>query len=226
MNNIDVNSYLEVALDEIRNRNWALTKQYLEVNEVEVKNNHFIYDRYELDVEEQLITFYFNVKGERYFFVISVRLNKKEIAGIWMENAHKCYLTATSEKLSLQELSKLTKLKYSDGWSKGDLRKNGKSNYNFSRINFRFHSHESYDLETILNEVLNELEKDKDGILELSKKSNAYISICRHQYISANAGISLDIPTINKLSNLNLGIDIDTYIVGKEIKDIEEAKES
>lgn len=44
------------------------------------------------------------------------------------------------------------------------------------------------------------------------------LSVCKYQYISGNAGISFDNKLIRRMNNLNLGIEIDTYIVGNAIK--------
>jgi len=56
------------------------------------------------------------------------------------------------------------------------------------------------------------------NIMEFAKKACASISICKYQYISANAGIFLDTEIMARLSSLNLKLDIDTYIVGEEMK--------
>ena len=74
-------------------------------------------------------------------------------------------------------------------------------------------------MEELLDLVLRELEKDIEGVIELSKKATAYISICKYQYISANKGIHLDTEIISRLNRLNIALDIDMYIVGKEYKE-------
>ena len=120
--------------------------------------------------------------------------------------------------MTFKELSKfIVAFKPLTGWSKGDLRRNGKSVYDFSRVSFEPIKSEAYSLDEKLDLLLDELEKDMKGVLSLSKNANAIISVCRHQYISGNSGISLDVKTINRMNRLNLGIDIDTYIIGNEI---------
>jgi len=56
-------------------------------------------------------------------------------------------------------------------------------------------------------------------VKSLSLSANAYISVHQYQPLSGNAGMNFDIELINRLSNLNLGIDIYTYIVGEGLKD-------
>ena len=86
------------------------------------------------------------------------------------------------------------------GWSKGDFRPNKKSKYDFSRISFEPNKNEAYGLEEKLHELLEELDKNRKEVINLSKQTNAFISVCKNQYISANAGIHLNLKTIKRLS--------------------------
>lgn len=54
----------------------------------------------------------------------------------------------------------------------------------------------------------------------LTEMSDTGISIHHQQYIDGNNGINFDIETINRLSKLNLGVDIDQYIFGNELKSV------
>lgn len=56
-----------------------------------------------------------------------------------------------------------------------------------------------------------------DAVRLLTQKAETNIVVCRHQYVSANSGLVLDIKTIRRMEQLNLGIDIDSYIIGKPI---------
>lgn len=116
---------------------------------------------------------------------------------------------------SLEKLADFLNLQAITGWSSGDWRKGKKSKYDFSRLNYEPIINEAYSLDEKLALLLNDLEKDRAGVLNLTKNTNAIISVCRYQYIDANAGISFDIAMIKRLELLNLGIDIDTYIIGK-----------
>jgi hypothetical protein len=224
-----------VADNELNNPQWGLTQQFLEVNIIKKINNEYMHERHQIEnvtfkyynegmgklpiLENYYeIRFYYEVENENYFFCIGVDINNYNITRVYMVNGCYCYLTATSEELSLNQLAELTKLKYTDGWSKGDKKRNG-SIFSFSRISFEYYDKKSYELEEALLFLLDELEKDKNGVIELTKKSNAYISVCKHQYISGNASIAIDINTINRLNELNLGIDIDMYITGKKFKE-------
>ncbi|WP_052600069.1 DUF4279 domain-containing protein [Aureispira sp. CCB-QB1] len=214
------NQYIEKAIEEILNPKFETTKQYLKVCEIKMESGKPKVARVNENFFENKVVVYIEVKDERYF--IEIHLTKEpeiEVEFVWTESGHRVYLTATSEKLSFKELSKfIREFKPLQGWSKGDFRKNGKLKYDFSRVNFEPIKNEAYGLDEKLELLLDELEKDIEGVLKLSENSNAYISVCRHQYISGNAGVGFEIETINRLNKLNLGIDIDTYIIGNEIK--------
>ena len=169
----------------------------------------------DLEYSNDYVEVYFAIKDERYFLQINVSKSPSlEIYAVFVESGNRVYLTATSEDLSFEELSEGFPFKPLKGWSKGDFRKTGKSIYSFSRISYEPFESEAYELERILNLLLTELEKNAEAIIRLTKKADAIISVCKHQYISGNKGIAFDIETINRLSKLNLGVDIDTYIGG------------
>lgn len=176
--------------------------------------------KYNQAIESGICTVYFPFKDEQYFLQVNlVKEPDVKVGFVFTENRNKVYFTATSENLTLEELSANLQFKPLTGWSKGDYRKNGKSQYKFSRVSFEPFNSDACDLEKQLELLLTELEKDSEGVRELTRKATAYISICRHQYVSGNAGIHFDIKTIERLAKLNLSVDIDTYIVGNAIKD-------
>ena len=70
--------------------------------------------------------------------------------------------------------------------------------------------------EEAIEKLLDKLSEDKQGIKELIKHSNAVIEICKNQYVSANAGMTFSKELLQRLSEFEIGIDIDTYICGKE----------
>ena len=165
------------------------------------------------------VVIYFHIKNESFYIVVNVtKKNPIEVDWIWIESGHRVYLTATSKKLTYQELSSNLSLSPLEGWSKEEIRPQDKREYKFSRVSYEPNKNEAYGLEEKLIELLIELEKDAEGIRSLSKVADSSISICKNQYISANAGIYFNKDIISRLNNLNLEIDIDTYICGNEIK--------
>lgn len=209
--------FIENAIEEILNPTLEITKQYLEVLEVELENGKPKIERYENDSNRNFVAVYFPIKNEEFFLKIHLTKNA-EIDFVWIQNAHKTYLTATSENLTYSELAKLLQKEQIEGWSKGEIRNNGNSKHTFSRIKYEPNKSKCYELNNHLEELLAELEKNRENILKLTEKANAYISVCKYQYVSGNAGINFDNKLIERLAKLNLGIDIDIFIVGKPIK--------
>ena len=123
------NQYIKKAIEEILDPKFETTKQYLEVCEVKIEDGLPKIARVSEDYYEDKVAVYVEVKNERYF--IEIHLTKEpEIAVdfVWTESGNRVYLTATSKRLTFKELSSfIRKFEPLIGWSKGDLRKYGKS---------------------------------------------------------------------------------------------------
>ena len=208
------------AISEIENPTFETTEQYLEVHSVELENGNPKVERVDLESFDKVNVVYFPIKDEPFFLSIYFSKENNEITGVWIENGNQVYLTATSENMKFEQLSELTNLRGLSGWSVNDNRKIGKGKYNFSRLSFEPIKSQAYDLDTKLKLLLTELEKDVAGIKKLTKKADTIISINHQQYVDGNKGINFDIETINRLSKLNLGIDIDQYVSGNELKSV------
>jgi len=209
--------YTDTAIKELNNPTFNITKQYLAVMKIDIENDAPKIARISNKPESPTIDIYFHIKHERFFLVVSVRKKPIEVDWIWIESGHQVYFTATSKELTYNELTKQLSLSPLSGWSKEDKRKQNQQKYTFSRVIYEPNTNEAYELEEKLIELLSELEKDTQGVRSLSKIAETSISICRHQYISANTGIHFNMDIISRLNKLNLEIDIDTYISGTEI---------
>jgi len=216
---IDSKAYVSKAIQELIEPTFEVTKQYLQVMEVELENDSPRVARIDLDHKSESIAVYFYIKEERFYIVVNLTKGENpEVEWVWMESGHRVYLTATSESLEYEELSSYLPYDQLTGWSKGDLQKNGKRAYKFTKVSYEPNANEAYGLEEKLLELLMDIEQSSSAIHKLVEKSDAWISICRHQYISANAGIHLDLEILSRLSSLNLELDVDTYITGNEIE--------
>lgn len=206
--------YIEVARDEVINKRFGTTQQYLWVHEVIFEDGVPKIERVDEDFGENIVAVYFPLKEVDFFLEIHVRKTPIiEVDFVWTENAYRIYLTATSETLTYDELANGLLLKSLEGWSKGDIAKNWHK-YTFSRVSFEPIKNCAYYFDKKLDILLDDLEKDFDNVLYLTKKAHTYISVCRYQYVSWNAWTNLSAKTIKRLANLNLSIDIDTYIQG------------
>lgn len=216
---IDSKKYVSIAIQELRQPTFEITKQYLQVMEVELENEAPRVARVDLDHASESIAVYFFIKEERFFIVVNLsKGDTPKVEWVWMESGHRVSLTAISEALGYEELSSYLPYNSLTGWSKGDLHKSGKKAYKFTRVSYEPNVNEAYGLEEKLLELLINIERSSGAIHKLVENSQAYISICRHQYISANAGIHLDLDILHRLSSLNLELDVDTYITGSEIE--------
>jgi hypothetical protein len=210
--------YISVARKELLNPTFAVTKQYLAVMELELENGNPKIER--ISIEAQTVSLYFGIKDERFYIVVNISVNNPTKPDwVWIESAHRVYLTATSEDKTYHELASYLSLTPLTGWSRGDVNKINRRPYKFSRVSFEPITNEAYGLEEKLEDLLSELMKDTDGIRLLSENSDAYVSICKYQYISGNAGIHFNMDVIKKLADLGLEVDIDTYITGNAIED-------
>ena len=208
--------YIENAVKEIDSPEFAHTKQILEVNEVETENGKYKIEKI-MEYENQVHIF-FKIKDEKYFLCISLDKQSGKVIFPSIQNSNYCYLYATSETKSLEELASYTKIKYTKGYSKGDIIKHANTQKieKISSIYFELLETECYETEEAIKRLLDKLSEDKQGIKELIKHSNAVIEICKNQYVSANAGMAFSKELLQRLSEFEIGIDIDTYICGKE----------
>ncbi len=216
----NVQKYIDIAREEILNPKLDITKQYLGVNKIALENGFPQVVRADLDSSEKYVYIYFAIENENYFLVITItKAKESNVYFANTQNWHRVYFTATSEKFSYKELSKQVSFKPITGWSKNDTRNQEGTKYSFSRISYQPTPQGPYSLQELLETILEELEKDTEGVIELSKISKAYVSVHQYQYVSGNAGFSLDINIIRRLEKLNISLEIDTYIVGRELED-------
>jgi hypothetical protein len=208
--------YIEKAQEEIKIKKFAVTRQYLEVNSVSCKDGIAQVGRIDTEREKDSICIYFPIENQEYYLAIYFDKNDDpEVRWVGIEAGNRIYFRATSEKLTFNELAAKTTLQPLQGWSKGD--KNGRNNehyYKFSSLTFDPFPNEAYELEHKLSLLLNELEKDTQGIKDLVLNANGYIQIVSYRYVSNFGGIHLDIKTINILNSLGLELDFDIYVDG------------
>ena len=211
---------IEKAISEIKNPTFGTTEQYIEVLEIELENGIPKVERVDLSSFDKTNVVYFSIKNEPFFISVYFSKETNEITGVGTENGNQVYLTATSETLTYAQLSEFIKLEPLSGWSVGEWRRNRKSKYNFSRISFEPIKSRAYEMETKLKLLLTELEKDINGVKKLTEIADVIISVHNQQYIDGNKGIYFEKEIISRMNKLNLGISIDQYVSGNELKSI------
>jgi hypothetical protein len=109
---LDMQKYIDIAREEILNPSFGTTQQYLEVHDLELENGLPKIARVNSYFYNGLVAVYFQIKDEDFF--LEVHLTKEpeiKVYDVWTESGHRVYLSVTSEKLTFEELSKLTSLK-------------------------------------------------------------------------------------------------------------------
>lgn len=215
------NLIIEKAIDELQSKRFGTTEQLLEIHNVVYVDNKPQVLRVDTEYDDKTAIVYFPIKDEKFYLAVWLD-TKPEISvrGVGTENYNAVYLKATSEDLSFQELSLLTKLKPTSGWSKGDTRKSGNSFYNFSAFHFEPNP-EPDEFEDKLRKLLDFLETDKDGVTALVDKAFAQIQVATifHNGNTMLGGHHLDKGTVKRLAALNLELDFDLYAEGNFFKD-------
>ena len=211
---------IDIVSQELLDKTLGVTEQYLAVHQPIYKDNELVISRIDRDSEKETIVIYFPVVDEKFYFKAFIGKDNYSIWSLTTEPWHRVYLTATSDSKSLNELASLTTLKHTDGFSKDDLRPNGKLKYTFSRISF-LPNPEPDTFENKLKSLLDFLEKDKDGVKKLADNADAYISVAMdiHNANGMIGGPHIDKDNGHRISNLNLAIDFDLYLSGNPFLD-------
>ena len=125
------------------------------------------------------------------------------------------YFKAISENMDFDQLSALTLLQNTGGWSKGEKRGAGAAFRRNSCIRFEPNP-EPDDFEDKLKKLLDFLEQDMAGIQSLIQKASGYIQVAMefHNGNTMLGGPHISLDLIKRMSLLDLGIDFDLYVGG------------
>ncbi len=211
-------NFIHIATQELINKSFGETEQFLNVHEIDIENDgSFKIARIDNETYSDYTLIYFNVKKERFYFVVVV--NDKIVTQVYQEDYHAVYLKCISDDLNFEELSVMTKLKSSNGWSKGDLHKSRKRNYRFSALYFEPNP-EPERFEVKMDKLLNFLENDGDGIQRLIENVKVCIQVATIFYNGNTqlGGHRLTKDLIQRIAKLNLDVDFDLYAKGNFYK--------
>lgn len=211
---------IEIVEEEFRTKSLGVTQQYLEIHEPVYENNKLKIERIDRELTNGVVSVYLPVRDEKFYFVVWIDTDGPIINTIKTEASNRVYFRATSDDFTLNQLVAMTKLKPTDGWSKGDFRLNGKSKYKFSSIEF-LPNPEPDEFEDKLKKLLDFLETDKDGIKLLVQNADGFIQVAMdiHNGNGMIGGHNIDSEDIRRMSNLGLSINFDLYVGGKTFKE-------
>lgn len=212
------NPYIQKAIEELETQSFGVTEQFLKIHEVEYEEGLPKVLRVDQERGDGTVIVYFAVKGERFYLAVYLD-TQPHIVVKWVETEsyYSVYCRATSETLSYEQLAALTTLKPTSGWNKGDLKKHGRSAYNFSAIHFELDP-EPDEWEDKLKKLLGILEQDEDGVRVLADKASGYIQV-QVTYHNGNGligGPHISREAFKRMAALNLSIDFDQYLGGNQ----------
>ena len=204
---------IEKAIEEIETRTFGVTEQFLEIHKIVYVDNKPKVARIDTNGKDVAIV-YFNVENEKFFLAIYMDLAPTvSVREIHTEPYHSVYFRASSDQLSLTELSELTKLTSTGGRNKGDKKRTDNGTgilWKESTIFFEPNP-EADEFEDKLTKLLDYLEQDKDGIEKLINNAGGYIQVYSsfHNGNTMIGGHHIHKDHIKRMSNLNLEIDFD-----------------
>ena len=205
----------ELIQNEFINKEWGFTEQILEIHSPTYQDGKFIIDNIIDDNDEKKV--YIPIIDEHFYLTFYIHSKNKEITGISIEPGVSIYFKAVSERYNNTYLREMTHLEITQSWNKDDQRKSKVGSYDFSCI--MIESDKKPDsFERKLDVLLSELLKDLAGIRKLSEMAETTLQavIHFHNGNGMTGGPHLSEDHIKKLAQLNLSLDFDFYISGKQ----------
>jgi hypothetical protein len=212
---------IQKAIDEVELKHFGSTEQLLEIHEVVYEENQPKVLRVDTDGPDGSAIVYFPIKNEKFYLAVYLDTEPNiSVRGVGTEAYHSVHFSATSETLDFEQLSSLTKLKPTSGWSKGDVRKSRKSFHKFSVFNFEPNP-EPDEFEDKLKKLVDALEQDKEGVLALVSQADVFIQVASifHNGNTMLGGHHISKESVKRMAALELTIDFDLYANGNFFKD-------
>lgn len=208
-----------IITDELLNPTFEMTRQYLKILEVKYEDKKPKIAKIDFDENQNLATAYIEVKNERYCleFIFDTTDNIQLTAVDTLPFVGISFMP-TSEKLTTDELLKITSIKPTKTITKGDFFSNGKFEYTYNGLEFETFQ-EPGRLERKLKYLLDILETDLEGIKKLSVQTSTkdiFVTIVYHIGNGNFTGLYLDNEILNRLARLGLELTFDIYATGEK----------
>ena len=210
-----------IITDELLNPTFEMTRQYLKILEVKYEDDKPKITKIDFDKNQNRARAYVEVKNESFYleFVFDTT-DTIHLIGLDSLPFVEISFMPTSEKLTTDELLKITSIKPTNTITKGDFFSNGKFEYTYNGLEFETFS-EPGRIERKLNYLLDILETDIEGIKELSRQTSTkdiFVTIVYHIGNGNFSGLFIDSEIINRLSKLGLELTFDIYATGKKFE--------
>ena len=207
--------------DELLNPTFEMTRQYLKILEVKYEDNKPKIAKIIINDSQNQAKAYVEIENESFYLEFDFDTTDKiEILAIDTTPFIGISFMPTSEELTTEELLKITSIKPTNTISKGDLYSSGKFEYTYNGLVFETYS-EPGRIERKLKYLLDILETDIEGTLELSRQTNTkdiFVTIVYHIGNGNFTGLYFDNETINRLSKLGLELTFDIYATGNKFE--------
>jgi hypothetical protein len=219
---LDKNRIAQVALEEIENPTFELTKQYLEANILKMKGNIPHIEDVIISEDKLSAEVYFPVLDEPFYFVIYFDLEPEiEVRFMSMSAGNRVELFVCSDSVELDEFIGLLKISPKERWKKGQSKIiNGLKNCPPHIDNGFIYApidRTVGEVECKLDYLLSELLPYKDVVRELEKVAEVEIQITYFGYKDEMWGINLKPHTIQMISEIGVSLDIDLYASGNDL---------
>ncbi|MCB1214506.1 MAG: DUF4279 domain-containing protein [Deltaproteobacteria bacterium] len=209
-----------VAISEIRSPRLAVTKQFFAVHELDQTNPIRLV--HPDDKGNWLV--YFGIKGERYYWVVVVKLGETESIAKWGYcNPHSAvYLQIISSILKPDAITAKLGLQPTRQYEKGSLKQGVAGTRHGQRYDTSLWRYEenlpsATDFDKKLNSLLQILVKRKQKLKSLLDSCSIGIQVVHYVQVDYTWGWHLDKKQILLLSQLGVELDIDLNASGPDL---------
>ncbi|MDB5052821.1 MAG: hypothetical protein JWM44_871 [Bacilli bacterium] len=214
------NQIKEIALSEIINPTYELTKQYLKVNPLVFTEGYPVIEDIIIDFESKIAEVYFPILNEKYYFVIYLDIEPDVSIRIMnMSAGNRVYFSISSETLSYDEIVEDFILQQTRSWKKGELipRRDVERYYEESGFMFEPNPKRTGEVEKKVEHLLKLLYPFQNKMNKFENDAIMEIQVSYYGYKEQMWGIHLKKELLKQLSNLNLTLDIDLYASGADL---------
>lgn len=219
---IDQQLIIDAAREEIALKQCGTTKQLLEIHEVVYQDDKPKVLRVDVERKDGIAIVYFPIKDEKFYLAAYVDTTRDKLEAICNTEAyHSVSFKAFSDTLSLEEISSLTKLATTKGWTKGGQRLYKSSLPAKDSCAIFEPNPEPDEFEDKIAKLFDYLETDIEGVTAIVEKADGYIQVASifHNGNTMLGGHRLSNEIIRRASLLNLEIGFDLYAKGNFFRD-------
>lgn len=210
---------ISIALAELEEQTFAITRQYLEIHEVcPVEGSYEPLHIKRLDHKTAQV--YFSIVDEKFWFTFYINLEQKRIQSVDMVPFCEVYACIYSDNSSVAELTTMTCLVPSETREKGEINKFGNHRYQESTLIFKPNTKPD-DFENMLEALLSFLESDLQGMQTFTTNELGVIRVHMifHKGNGILGGMSLSKDHMRRIAQLGFEVDFDLYTSGEEFKE-------